>query len=36
MVSKLTWAQKGNIVSVWIGHFSVFCKFLSDEVETIF
>ena len=25
MVLKLTWAQKVNVVSVWIGHFSVFC-----------
>ena len=23
-------------MSVWKGHFSVFCKFLSDEVETVF
>ena len=30
----LNW--KTNAVSVWKEHFSVFCKFLSDEVETIF
>ena len=25
-----------NVVSIWKGTFSVFCRFLSDEVETIF
>ena len=25
-----------NILSVWKEHFSVFCTFLSDEVETVF
>ena len=25
-----------NVLSVWKGQFSVFCKFLSDEVETAF
>ena len=29
-------SSKKNIVSVWKGHFSFFCKFLSDEGETIF
>ena len=28
--------SKANVVSIWKGHFSVFCKFFSDEVETIF
>ena len=32
--ATLSW--KTNVVSVWKEHFSVFCKFLSDEVETIF
>ena len=31
-----TFRWKTNVVSVWKEHFSVFCKFLSDEVETIF
>ena len=31
-----TLSSKTNVLSVWKGHFSVFCKFLSDEVETIF
>ena len=31
-----TLSSKTNILGVWKGHFSVFCKFLSDEVETIF
>ena len=33
---EATLSSKTNVVSVWKGHFSVFCKFLSDEVETIF
>ena len=33
---EATLCSKTNVVSVWKEHFSVFCKFLSDEVETIF
>ena len=33
---EATLSSKTNVLSVWKGHFSVFCKFLSDEVETIF
>ena len=33
---QATLCSKTNIVNVWKEHFSVFCKFLSDEVETIF
>ena len=33
---EATLSSKTNVVSVWKEHFSVFCKFLSDEVETIF
>ena len=29
-------SSKMNVLSVWKKHFLVFCKFLSDEVETIF
>ena len=29
-------SSKTSVVIVWKEHFSVFCKFLSDEVETIF
>ena len=28
-------SSKTNVLSVWKEHFSVFCKLLSDEVETI-
>ena len=28
--------SKMNVLSLWKWHFSVFCKFLSDEVETVF
>ena len=28
-------SSKTNVLSVWKGHFSFFCKFLSDKVETI-
>ena len=28
--------SKTNVLSLWKWHFSVFCKFLSDEVETVF
>ena len=31
--ATLSW--KTNVVSVWKEYFSVFCKFLSDEIETI-
>ena len=31
-----TLSSKTNVLSVWKGHFSVFCKFLSDKVETVF
>ena len=31
-----TFSSKTNVLSVWKGHFSVFCKFLSDKVEIIF
>ena len=31
-----TLRSKTNVVSVWKEHFSVFCKLLSGEVETIF
>ena len=33
---EATWSPKTNVLSVWRGHFSVFCKFLSDEVKTLF
>ena len=29
-------SAKTNVVSVWKGQVSVFCKFFSDEVETVF
>ena len=29
-------SSKPTVLSVWKGHFSISCKFLSDEVETIF
>ena len=32
----VTLSSKKNVLSVWKGHFSVFSKFLSDRVETIF
>ena len=31
-----TLSAKTNVLSVWKGHFSVLCKSLSDEVETVF
>ena len=31
-----TLSSKMNVLSVWKGHFSVFCNFLSSEVETLF
>ena len=31
-----TLSSKSKVLSVWKGHFPFFCKFLSDEVETIF
>ena len=33
---ETTLSSKTNILTIWEGHFSVFCKFLSDEVKTIF
>ena len=33
---EATLSSKTNVLSVWKEHFSKFCKFLSDEVETIF
>ena len=33
---EATLSSKKNVLSVWKGHFSVFSKVLSDEVETIF
>ena len=30
-----TFSWKTNVLSVWKKHFAVFCKFLSDEVETV-
>ena len=34
-MSEATLSSKTNVLSVWKRHSSVFCKFLSDEVETI-
>ena len=31
-----TLSSKTNVVSVWKEHFPVFCKYLSEVVETIF
>ena len=33
---EVTLSSKTNVLSVWREYFSVFCRFLSDEVETIF
>ena len=33
---EATLSSKTNVLSVWKKHFSIFCKFLIDEVETIF
>ena len=33
---EATLSSKTNVLNVWKGHFSVFWKFLSDEVKTIF
>ena len=33
---EATLSSKTNVLSVWKGHFSVFYKFLSDEIETVF
>ena len=33
---EATLSSKTKVVSLWKGHFSVFCKLLSGEVETIF
>ena len=32
--ATLSW--KTNVLKVWKGHFSFFCKFLRDEAETVF
>ena len=32
---EATLTSKSNVLSVWKEHFSVFCKFLSDVVETV-
>ena len=31
---EVTLRSKTNVLSIWKWHFSVFCKFLRDEVET--
>ena len=38
LLRKWFWSylELTNVLSVWKEHFSVFCKFLSDEVETVF
>ena len=33
---RATLSSKSNALSVWKKHFQVFCKFLRDEVETVF
>ena len=33
---EATFSSKTNVLTVWKEHFSVFCKFLSDKVETLF
>ena len=33
---EATLSSKTNLMSVWKGHFSIFCKSLSDKVETLF
>ena len=33
---EATLSSEVNVLSVWWGHFSVFCKFLSDKVESVF
>ena len=33
---EATLSSETNVLSVWKGHFSVFCKFLSVEVEAYF
>ena len=33
---EATLSSKTNVLSVWEGDFLVFCKFLSDKVETVF
>ena len=35
-VFDATLISKTNVVSLWKGHFTVFCKFLHDEVEITF
>ena len=33
---EATLRSKANVLSIWKGHFSVFCKNSIDEVETVF
>ena len=33
---EATLSSKMNIVNVWEGHFTVFCKFLRDQVDITF
>ena len=33
---QATLSPKTNVLSIWKGHFPVFCKLLSDKVETVF
>ena len=33
---EATLSSATNVLRVWKKHFSIFCKFLSDEVETVF
>ena len=33
---ETTFSSKANVLSIWKEHFSIFYKFLRDEVETIF
>ena len=35
-VFDTTLTSKTNVVSLWKGHFTVFCKFLRDQVEITF
>ena len=35
-VFDATLTSKTNVVSLWKGHFTVFCKFLRDQVEITF
>ena len=33
---KASFSSKTSVLSLWKGHFTVFCRFLRDQVETIF